>query len=144
MLDDLFICGMFVAIAFFVYKWFELIILKKERLNIVSRLEGEHLLEYAKRLPIGVKSGGVSQEEGGTHIVHPIGKVLRWGLLAIGIGAGFLTAFEFVDGTDYAQPIVYHQENMRDLICAGWILMCGGVSLVLSFIIEYFLFKREE
>lgn len=133
-----------VFVAFLIYKWFELIILKKERLNIVSRLEGEHLLEYAKRLPIGVKSGGVSQEEGGTHIVHPIGKVLRWGLLAIGIGAGFLTAFEFVDGTDYAQPVVYHQENMRDLICAGWILMCGGVSLVLSFIIEYFLFKREE
>lgn len=133
-----------VVVAFLIYKWFELIVLKKERLNIVSRLEGEHLLEYAKRLPIGVKSGGVSQEEGGAHIVHPIGKVLRWGLLAIGIGAGFLTAFEFVDGTDYAQPVVYHQENMRDLICAGWILMCGGVSLVLSFIIEYFLFKREE
>lgn len=133
-----------VVVAFLIYKWFELIVLKKERLMIVERLESSNLLEYAKRLPIGVKSGGVSQEEGGTHIVHPIGKVLRWGLLAIGIGAGFLTAFEFVDGTDYAQPVVYHQENMRDLICAGWILMCGGVSLVLSFIIEYFLFKREE
>ena len=144
MLDDLFICGMFVAIAFFVYKWFELIMLKKERLNIVSRLEGEHLLEYAKRLPIGVKSGGVSQEEGGTHIVHPIGKVLRWGLLAIGIGAGFLTAFEFVDGTEYVLGADYYRENIRNFVIAGWILLCGGVSLVLSFIIEYFLFKREE
>ena len=143
-MEEFFVAFGCVFVAFLIYKWFELIVLKKERLNIVSRLEGEHLLEYAKRLPIGVKSGGVSQEEGGTHIVHPIGKVLRWGLLAIGIGAGFLTAFEFVDGTDYAQPIAYHQENMRDLICAGWILMCGGVSLVLSFIIEYFLFKREE
>lgn len=143
-MEEFFVAFGCVFVAFLIYKWFELIVLKKERLNIVSRLEGEHLLEYAKRLPIGVKSGGVSQEEGSTHIVHPIGKVLRWGLLAIGIGAGFLTAFEFVDGTDYAQPVVYHQENMRDLICAGWILMCGGVSLVLSFIIEYFLFKREE
>ena len=143
-MEEFFVAFGCVVVAFLIYKWFELIVLKKERLMIVERLESSNLLEYAKRLPIGVKSGGVSQEEGGAHIVHPIGKVLRWGLLAIGIGAGFLTAFEFVDGTDYAQPIEYHQENMRNLICAGWILMCGGVSLVLSFIIEYFLFKREE
>ena len=143
-MEEFFVAFGCVFVAFLIYKWFELIVLKKERLMIVERLESSNLLEYAKRLPIGVKSGGVSQEGGSTHIVHPIGKVLRWGLLAIGIGAGFLTAFEFVDGTDYAQPVVYHQENMRDLICAGWILMCGGVGLVLSFIIEYFLFKREE
>ena len=133
-----------VFVAFLIYKWFELIVLKKERLMIVERLESSNLLEYAKRLPIGVKSGGVSQEEGGTHIVHPIGKVLRWGLLAIGIGAGFLTAFEFVDGTEYVLGADYYRENIRNFVIAGWILLCGGVSLVLSFIIEYFLFKREE
>ena len=133
-----------IVVAFLIYKWFELIVLKKERLMIVERLESSNLLEYAKRLPIGVKSGGVSQEEGGTHIVHPIGKVLRWGLLAIGIGAGFLTAFEFVDGTEYVLGADYYRENIRNFVIAGWILLCGGVSLVLSFIIEYFLFKREE
>ena len=133
-----------VFVAFLIYKWFELIVLKKERLMIVERLESSNLLEYAKRLPIGVKSGGVSQEEGGTHIVHPIGKVLRWGLLAIGIGAGFLTAFEFVDGTEYVLGADYYRENISNFVIAGWILLCGGVSLVLSFIIEYFLFKREE
>ena len=143
-MEEFFVAFGCVFVAFLIYKWFELIVLKKERLMIVERLESSNLLEYAKRLPIGVKSGGVSQEEGGTHIVHPIGKVLRWGLLAIGIGAGFLTAFEFVDGTEYVLGADYYRENIRNFVIAGWILLCGGVSLVLSFIIEYFLFKREE
>ena len=84
MLDNLFICVMFVAIAFFVYQCFELIILKKERLNIVSRLEGDSLLEYAKRLPVGIKSGGVAQEESIAKSAQtpPHGIVLRWGLLS--------------------------------------------------------------
>ena len=143
-MEEFFVAFGCVFVAFLIYKWFELIVLKKERLMIVERLESSNLLEYAKRLPIGVKSGGVSQEEGSTHIVHPIGKVLRWGLLAIGIGAGFLTAFEFVDGTEYVLGADYYRENIRNFVIAGWILLCGGVSLVLSFIIEYFLFKREE
>ncbi|MBQ2018557.1 MAG: hypothetical protein II209_03770, partial [Alistipes sp.] len=112
-MEEFFVAFGCVFVAFLIYKWFELIVLKKERLMIVERLESSNLLEYAKRLPIGVKSGGVSQEEGGTHIVHPIGKVLRWGLLAIGIGAGFLTAFEFVDGTEYVLGADYYRENIR-------------------------------
>ena len=140
MLNDLFICGVFAAIAFFVYKWFELIVLKKERLNIVSRLEGEHLLEYAKRLPIGIKSGGVKQE--GETIVKsaqtpPHGKVLRWGLLMLGIGIGLVFACVFISDNDF-------QYGMSDWALVGCVALCGGLGLVISFIIEHNLFKKEE
>ena len=140
MLDDLFICGMFVAIAFFVYKWLELIMLKKERLNIVSRLEGEHLLEYAKRLPIGIKSGGVKQE--GETIVKsaqtpPHGKVLRWGLYLLFLGFGFFSANYFAEA--------YNSSSEEYLmIVMGWIVLCGGLGLIISFIIERYLFKKEK
>lgn len=144
MFEDLFIAVTIIAIAFLMYKWFELIVLKKERLNIVSRLEGEHLLEYAKRLPIGVESGGVSQEVKNSHVAHPVGKVLRWGLFCVGIGVGIITAFACLKNTEYILGGDYYRENIRNFVIAGWILLCGGVSLVISFIIEYFLCKREE
>ena len=139
MLDDLFICVMFVAIAFFVYKWFELIILKKERLNIVSRLEGDSLLEYAKRLPVGIKSGGVAQEESIAKSAQtpPHGKVLRWGLLMIGIGVGLVAACVFIRACDF-------QYGMSDWALVGCVALCGGLGLVISFIIEHNLFKKEE
>ena len=139
MLDDLFICVMFVAIAFFVYKWFELIILKKERLNIVSRLEGDSLLEYAKRLPVGIKSGGVAQEESIAKSAQtpPHGKVLRWGLLMIGIGVGLVAACVFIRDCDF-------QYGMSDWAFVGCVALCGGLGLVISFIIEHNLFKKKE
>ena len=133
-----------VFVAFLIYKWFELIVLKKERLMIVERLESSNLLEYAKRLPIGVKCGGVSQETKNSHVAHPVGKVLRWGLFCVGIGVGIITAFAYLENTEYVLGADYYRENIRNFVIAGWILLCGGVSLVLSFIIEYFLFKREE
>ena len=114
--------------------------LKKERLNIVSRLEGEHLLEYAKRLPIGIKSGGVKQE--GETIVKsaqtpPHGKVLRWGLLMLGMGIGLVFACVFISDNDF-------QYGMSDWALVGCVALCGGLGLVISFIIEHNLFKKEE
>ena len=97
MFEDLFIAVTIIVIAFLMYKWFELIVLKKERLSIVERLEGNDVLEYAKRLPIGVKSGGVSQEVKNSHMAHPVGKVLRWGLFCVGIGVGIITAFAYLE-----------------------------------------------
>ena len=144
MFEDLFVAAAVIAIAFLMYKWFELIVLKKERLMIVERLENGSLLEYVKRLPIGIKSGGVSQEVKNSHVAHPVGKVLRWGLFCVGIGVGIITAFACLENTEYVLGADYYRENIRNFVIAGWILLCGGVSLVLSFIIEYFLFKREE
>ena len=143
MFEDFFVAAVVIAIAFLIYKWFELIVLKKERLNIVERLEGNDVLEYAKRLPIGVKSGGMSQEVKNSHVAHSVGKVLRWGLFCVGIGVGIITAFACLENTEYVLGGDYYRENIRDFVIAGWILLCGGVSLVISFIIEYFLYKKE-
>ncbi len=139
-MEEFFVAFGCVFVAFLIYKWFELIVLKKERLMIVERLESSNLLEYAKRLPIGVKSGGVSQEE--ETIVKsaqtpPHGKVLRWGLLMLGIGIGLVFACVFISGNDF-------QYGMSDWALVGCVALCGGLGLVISFIIEHNLFKKEE
>ena len=46
MLESFAIAASFIGVAFFIYKWFEVLILKKERLEIISRLDGEGLVEY--------------------------------------------------------------------------------------------------
>ena len=139
MIGDLIVGVIVVAIAFFTYKWFELIILKKERLNIVSRLEGENLLEYAKRLPIGIKSGGVKQEESIAKSTQtpPHGKVLRWGLFMLCLGLGFIVATYSIEGYESYSP-------GYQLIASGWVILCGGLGLIISFIIEHLLFKKEK
>ena len=86
MFDDFFVFACFIGIAFFFYKWFELLILKKERMEALSRLEGDNLLEYTKRMPIGLGGGSsVAQQKPS----HPAAWPLRWGLLLLGIGLGF-------------------------------------------------------
>lgn len=139
-MEEFFVAFGCVFVAFLIYKWFELIVLKKERLMIVERLESSNLLEYAKRLPIGVKSGGVKQE--GETIVKsaqtpPHGKVLRWGLLMLGIGIGLVFACVFISDNDF-------QYGMSDWALVGCVALCGGLGLVISFIIEHNLFKKEE
>ena len=54
MFDELFMAVIFVGIAFFIYKWIELVVMKKERIEIASRLDGDNLMEYAKRMPLGL------------------------------------------------------------------------------------------
>lgn len=137
MFEDFFAAVTVLAVVFFVYKWFELMVLKKERLSIVERLEGNDVLEYAKRLLIGVKCGGVPQETKNSRMVHPVGKVLRWGLFCIGIGVGIITAIACINSADIVKP-------QGEMLIGGWILLCGGISLVLSFVIEYFLCKKNE
>lgn len=141
-MEELFVATTCAVMLFFIYKFIELIILKKERLSIVSRLEGENLLEYAKRLPIGIRSGGVMQEEVvvpvKTYQTPPHGKVLRWGLFFLGIGMGLFMASRFV------VEMNPHNEDENSLIIVGLVLLCGGAGLVLSFIIEHLIFKKEE
>ena len=139
MFEDLFVAAAVIAIVFLMYKWFELIVLKKERLMIVERLENGSLLEYVKRLPIGIKSGGVSQETKNRRMVHPVGKVLRWGLLLISVGLGFIIAIYNIGVEEYNS-----YSEVQHIVMLSCVMLCGGLGLVISFIIEYFLFKREE
>lgn len=149
MFEDFAVAAGFIGVAFFIYKWFELIILKKERMNIIQRLEGESLMEYAKRIPIGLGRGNtvgadaVCAEK--IHPVQPQAKGLRWGMLMLGIGLGAFMGVLFAYDMDIRSfENIYSPRYMCELIVGAWIILGGGVGLVLAFIIERIMYKKEE
>ena len=149
MFKDFAVAASIIGVAFFIYKWFELIILKKERMNIIQRLEGESLMEYAKRIPIGLGRGNtvgadaVCAEK--IHPVQPQAKALRWGMLLVGIGLGAVTSIFFAYDIDW-QSIsdTYRAHSLLEFFVGSWIVLCGGLGLVLAFVIERALYKNKE
>ena len=140
MFDFLTAFGVIVGIAFFVYKWIELVVMKKERIEIASRLEGDNLMEYAKRMPLGLGAAAKpAEQEGARNALHPVGKILRWGMFVVGLGVGCL-AGGFIQG--------WVTENFgyapAELSMAGSVLLCSGLGLVISFVVEYFLYKSNK
>ena len=148
MFEDLAIAASFVGVAFFIYKWFEVLILKKERLEIISRLDGEGLVEYLKRLPIGLGGGSkpvnsVVQQEADYKQPHPAAWALRWGLLAIGLGAGLFVSLLMKESL-MLELSEYQDRNLFDFIILIGGLLGAGLGMIISFIIEYFLCKKSK
>lgn len=148
MFEDLAIAAGFVGVAFFIYKWFEVLILKKERLEIISRLDGEGLVEYLKRLPIGLGGGSkpvnsVVQQEADYKQPHPATWALRWGLLAIGLGAGLFVSLLMKESL-MLELSEYQDRNLFDFIILIGGLLGAGLGMLISFIIEYFLCKKSK
>ena len=149
MFKDFAVAAAIIGVAFFIYKWFELIILKKERMNIIQRLEGESLMEYAKRIPIGLGRGNtvgtdaVCAEK--IHPVQPQAKGLRWGMLMLGIGLGVFLGILFAYNIDIRHfEYIYSTRYMCELAIGACIILGGGFGLVLAFIIERIMYKKEE
>lgn len=149
MFQDFAVAAAFIGVAFFIYKWFELIILKKERMNIIQRLEGESLMEYTKRIPIGLGRGNVQGAdvvcEEKVQSLQPQAKALRWGMLLVGIGLGAVTSIFFAYDIDW-QSIsgTYRAHSLLEFFVGSWIVLCGGLGLVLAFVIERALYKNKE
>ena len=149
MFNELAVAAGFIGVAFFVYKWFELLILKKERMNIIQRLEGESLIEYAKRIPIGLGRGNTSGADAvyaeKIHPVQPQAKALRWGMLMLGIGLGAFMGVFFNCNINFRDfEGIYNVHYLFELIIGAWIIIGGGLGLVLAFIIERIMYKKEE
>ena len=148
MLDSFAVAAAFVGVAFFIYKWFEVLILKKERLELISRLDGEGLVEYLKRIPMGLGGGSkpvnsVVQQEAVYKQPHPATWALRWGLLAIGLGAGLFFAL-FLTEVNHYELSDHNGRQMVDFTILIGGLLGAGLGMLISFIIEYFLCKKSK
>ena len=140
MFDELFMAVIFVGIAFFIYKWIELVVMKKERIEIASRLDGDNLMEYDKRMPLGLgATAKPAEQDGARKPLHPVGKVLRWGMFVVGLGVGFLSG-------GYIQGLVNKTFGYApaELAMSGAVLLCAGLGLVISFVVEYLLYKSNK
>jgi hypothetical protein len=148
MFEDFAIAAALIGVAFVIYKWFEALIFKKERLELISRLDGEGLVEYLKRMPMGLGGGSkpvnsVVQQEADYKQPHPATWALRWGLLAIGLGAGLFFAL-FLTEMNHYELSDYNGRKMVDFTILIGGLLGAGLGMLISFIIEYFLCKKSK
>lgn len=118
------------------YKFFELLICRRERLVIIEKLEHGRLIDYLKLVPMGLRIGApvrVADEE----TPRISSGTLRTGCLLLGLGLGLLLGFMLID--------VVHVDSYdtRTIIYGGSLLLFGGLGLIAAFIAERILFRRK-
>ncbi len=133
----------FLIVAFFLYKFFELIICRKERRMIIERMDPASLLDYAKISGLRV-GGGVPSESPRPR--HAAAWPLRIGAVLVGLGLGavvgrILAANLCLNENYYSNTdIVYSNTD----IVAGCVLFMGGLGLLIAFIVEYKLYDQRD
>lgn len=144
MFEDFAVAAGFIGVAYFIYKLFETIILKKERLELLSRLDAEGLIEYLKRMPIGLGGGSKpTAAQSDYKQPHPATWALRGGLIALGVGAGFFFTLFLKENLGYDLDDRNGRWMMEFCLLIG-ALLGAGLGMLISFIIEYFLCKKSN
>lgn len=123
----------FLIVAFFLYKFFELLICRKERRMIIERMDPASLLDYAKISGLRV-GGGVPSESPRPR--HAAAWPLRIGAVLAGLGLGA------VGGRILAANVCLNYSNTD--IVAGCVLFMGGLGLLIAFIVEYKLYDQRD
>lgn len=124
-------------ITFGVYKFFELIVCRRERLNIIDRLESSQLIDYLKQVPMGLRYGAPEPREAPEYRPRVSTGGLRVGSLLAGLGLGL------VIGMLMKPSFAQDDWSLFSGLCGGLVLLCGGVGLLVSFIVEMRLARRK-
>jgi len=130
--------------GYFLYKILELYGMRSERKTIIDRLEASDLLEYVKRMPIGVGGGNVKAEESESQKQIPARWTLRCALLIIGFGVGVVLGNFLALAMNFkSKEFVYNPTVQFEAVYMACVCICTGVGLLLSFIIETRMSKNE-
>lgn len=117
------------------YKFFELLICRRERQVIIEKLEPGRLIDYLKLVPMGLRMGApvrVADEE----TARISSGTLRTGCLLLGLGLGLLLGF-ILSGAAHVDSYD------RTIVYGGSLLLFGGLGLIAAFITERILFRRK-
>mgnify|MGYP000631595886 FL=1 len=111
-----------------IYKFFELLICRRERREIIEKLEPGSLIDYLKLVPMGLRTGATIRTASETAPGIPAG-ALKVGCLLLGLGAGLLFGFMLTRITEI------QSYDTRGVVYGGSVLVFGGLGLIVSFII---------
>lgn len=136
------------TICLTIYKLFELFVRRKERNMSVEKLSEipvEKLSGFSARLPF------IHEPELGRSWSFA---VLRIGMLLLGIGVGLLVGYFIADINVYTNEEVLNQARHRTyinmvkeslpVIYGSSVLFFGGLSLVVSFLIEQWVLRQRD
>ena len=116
-----------------IYKFFELLICRRERREIIGKLEPGSLIDYLKLVPMGLRTGTTMRIAPET----APGGALKIGSLLLGLGAGLLFGFMLTRVTEI------QSYETRSIVYGGSVLAFGGLGLIVSFIAERILSRRK-
>lgn len=119
-----------------IYKFFELLICRRERREIIGKLESGSLIDYLKLVPMGLRTGTTMRIAPETAPGIPAG-ALKIGSLLLGLGAGLLFGFMLTRVTEI------QSYETRSIVYGGSVLAFGGLGLIVSFIAERILSRRK-
>ena len=114
-----------------IYKFFELLICRRERREIIGKLEPGSLIDYLK-----LRTGATIRTASETAPGIPAG-ALKVGCLLLGLGAGLLFGFMLTRITEI------QSYDTRRVVYGGSVLVFGGLGLIVSFIVERVLSRRR-
>ena len=119
-----------------IYKFFELLICRRERREIIGKLEPGSLIDYLKLVPMWLRTGTRMRIAPETAPGIPAG-ALKIGSLLLGLGAGLLFGFMLTRVTEI------QSYETRSIVYGGSVLAFGGLGLIVSFIAERTLSRRK-
>ena len=119
-----------------IYKFFALLICRRERREIIGKLEPGSLIDYLKLVPMGLRTGTTMRIAPETAPGIPAG-ALKIGSLLLGLGAGLLFGFMLTRVTEI------QSYETRSIVYGGSVLAFGGLGLIVSFIAERILSRRK-
>ena len=119
-----------------IYKFFELLICRRERREIIGKLEPGSLIDYLKLVPMGLRTGTTMRIAPETAPGIPAG-ALKIGSLLLGLGAGLLFGFMLTRVTEI------QSYETRSIVYGGSVFAFGGLGLIVSFIAERILSRRK-
>ena len=119
-----------------IYKFFELLICRRERREIIGKLEPGSLIDYLKLVPMGLRMGATIRTASETAPGISAG-ALKAGCLLLGLGAGLLFGFMLTRITEI------QSYDTRSAVYGGSVLVFGGLGLIVSFIVERVLSRRR-
>ena len=121
----------FGIVTYGIYKLFELIICRKERIMIIEKLDSI----VCANMP---DMGAIFGKYNGTNISF---SSLRIGSVMLGMGLGLLLGFFLSLActhqlAEYSEMVNCSPRFLQGLVIGGSVLCCGGLGLIISYIIE--------
>lgn len=117
-------------VFFFTYKMFELYARRRERIMLIEKLSAEEL------------NGNINLGELNVN-VSPFG-ALKGGCLLSGLGLGLLVGYIIATLTIPENIEPYQYKQLGSVIYGSCVLLFGGISLIIAFVIEIKLGKDRK